>query len=141
MPAEHKLAWEVRETKLAEEQDGQVRILCRIGREIPRLDLMPAHLYPVQILNARNLRRRLRHGAGMAEFFNLRFLAHVHGRSGRIEGDSDLVLLIEVHRVAILRAGDRLVQRVLIRGCLAFRADARGRVGELQRGRDRGFLE
>ncbi len=142
MPPEHKLAWEVRETELAEEQDGQVRILSRIGREIPRLDLMPAHLYPVQVLHARNLRRGLGHRARMAEFFDLRFLAHVHGRRGRIEGDRDLVLIIEVHRsIPIRRARARLVQRVVVWVCLALRADARGRVGELQRGRYRGFLE
>jgi hypothetical protein len=131
MPPEHKLAREVREAELAEVQDGLVRVLGWVRREVPRLDLVPAHLYPVQVLHAGDLRRGLRHGAGVAELFDLGLLAHVHWRGGRVEGDRDVVLFVEVHcAVAVLRAGDGFVERVgLIGGALRFMPIPEGESG------------
>lgn len=54
--AEHELGPEVRETVLADVQDREVGIFLRIRTEVPRLDLVLAHLNPVEVLDASNFR-------------------------------------------------------------------------------------
>ena len=152
MASQHELAREVRQAKLAEKQDGQVRILGGVRREVPRLDLMPAHLDAVEVLHACNLRRGLGHRARVAQLLDLRLLAHVHGRGGRVEEREREravvgigVVVVELHRargVAVLRVAAADGERVVVvRVRLALQADSRGRVGELRCGGDRRLLE
>ena len=53
---EHELGSEIRETVLADVQDREMGILLRIRAEVPRLDLVLAHLNPVEVLDASNFR-------------------------------------------------------------------------------------
>lgn len=148
MASKHELAREVRKAKLAEIEDGQVRVLGGVRREVPCLDLMPAHLDTVEVLHACNLRRGLGHRARVAQLLDLRLLAHVHGRGGGVEqGERERtvvgigVVVVEVHRaVAVLRAADG-ERVVVVRVRLALQANPRGGVGELRCGGDRRLLE
>ena len=61
MAAEHELGTEVRETEFADVQDREMGIFLGVRAEVPRLNLMLAHLDPVQILDPGYLGYRLCH--------------------------------------------------------------------------------
>ena len=60
---EHELGSEVGETEFADVQDREMGILLRIRAEVPRLDLVLAHLNPVEVLDASDFGDRLGHGS------------------------------------------------------------------------------
>ena len=55
MPLEHERGGKVRKAELANVQHVQVGILSWIGTEVPRLELVFAHLQTIQVLHASNL--------------------------------------------------------------------------------------